>query len=73
MVTCKQVSDSASDVLDGPTTFSQRLSLRLHLLMCKHCRRYVRQIQLVSGVARALARPPEPSEQEIEELIDKLR
>ena len=73
MITCKDVSDTASDYLEGPTTFLQRFSLRLHLSMCVKCRRYMRQLKLASGVAKKISEPFEPSDEEIESLIQELK
>ncbi len=73
MITCKDVSDTASDYLEGPTTLLQRFSLRLHLIMCVKCRRYFRQLKLASGVAEKISAPFEPSDEEIESLVQKLK
>jgi predicted anti-sigma-YlaC factor YlaD len=73
VITCKDISDTASDYLEGPTTLLQRLHLRLHLTMCKHCRRYVKQLKLTSDVASKIPGPPEPTDEEIEALIQKLQ
>ena len=42
--TCRQVSRLQSDVLDQPLSLPKRFGLRLHLLVCKWCRRYGKQI-----------------------------
>jgi len=73
VITCKDVSDTASDYLDGPTTLLQRFSLRLHLIMCVKCRRYMRQLKLASGLAKKITVPFEPTDEEIEFLVQKLR
>ena len=72
MITCKNISDSASDYLDGPTTFLQRLGLRFHLTLCVHCRRYVMQLKLTSQVAKQLFPVDEPTDEEIEHLVERL-
>ena len=40
MPTCRQVSRLQSDALDQPLSLPKRFGLRLHLLVCKWCRRY---------------------------------
>ena len=72
MLTCKDVSDAASDYLEGPTTFVQRFSFRLHLTMCKHCRRYITQLRLSIDVAQKISQPSKPTDEEIEALVEKL-
>jgi len=42
---CREVVDSADQLLDGTMTWQQRLKVKVHLLMCHHCRRYVRQLR----------------------------
>lgn len=54
MITCKEVSRAfASDEL-ASMSWRQRLSVRLHLLMCRHCRRYARQVRAIGEAARRL-------------------
>lgn len=45
MLKCHDVTTMASDWLDGELTTTQRLKVRLHLMMCRHCR------NLVDGLA----------------------
>ncbi len=40
MLTCKEVAQLLSDSLDRKLPLSQRVSLRIHLLMCKLCPRF---------------------------------
>jgi len=58
MLTCRELAQSrASDYLDDQLRWRQRIGVRFHLLICDHCRRFVRQLELVR---RVLARQPEP-------------
>ena len=72
MITCKDVCDNATDFLEGPTTFLERANLRLHLLMCKHCRRFIRQFRTTVAVTRHLGDKEPPSDEEIDNLLQKL-
>jgi len=72
LLTCKQVSDTASDLLEGPTTLSQDIRLRLHLMICIHCRRYLKQLRLSTGVVSKSGSAPAPSKEDIETLVSKL-
>ena len=45
--TCRQVSRLQSDALDQPLSLPKRFGLRLHLLVCKWCRRYGKQIRFL--------------------------
>ena len=50
--TCRQVSRLQSDVLDRPLSLPKRFGLRLHLLVCKWCRRYGKQIRFLHEAVR---------------------
>jgi len=48
---CRQAARLQSDALDRQLPFFRRLGLSLHLLVCKWCRRYGRQIAFLRTVA----------------------
>ena len=52
MPSCRQVARIQSDALERPLGVSQRLGMWLHLLVCKWCRRYGRQIRFLSHAAQ---------------------
>jgi predicted anti-sigma-YlaC factor YlaD len=56
MLSCHDVTSLASDYLDSVLPRRARLGIRVHLLLCWMCRRYVRQIELTTKVLRGLAR-----------------
>ena len=62
MLSCRQVTSLASDYLDGALPRRTRIGIRLHLLMCWMCRRYLRQLELTKKVLRSLAGGDEPVE-----------
>jgi hypothetical protein len=45
--TCREVSRLQSDLLDQSLSLPKRFGLRLHLLICKWCRRYGKQIRFL--------------------------
>lgn len=57
MLTCHEVLVLGSDYLDGALDSPARRRLRLHLLMCRHCRRYLHHLRLASATAGALPVP----------------
>ena len=46
MLSCKELVARSSDFLDGQLDFRGQLAVRSHLLMCRHCRRFIRQMRL---------------------------
>ena len=55
MLSCKDVADRASALIDGDLSAWNALQIRLHLAMCKGCGRFIEQMrltdQLTAGVA----------------------
>lgn len=79
MLSCAEVSRLASERADRPLTWRERLAFRFHLMMCRNCARYARQLELLGRAARRLGRrePPEdlpglPSDAR-ERIADRLR
>lgn len=52
MPTCRDASRFQSEALDRKLSFSKRLGLAMHLLICKWCRRYGKQIRFMREAAR---------------------
>jgi len=52
MLSCKQVATIASDYLDKSTPL--KWQIRLHLLMCANCRRFVRHLKITQQVGAKL-------------------
>lgn len=65
MLSCRDVTERASDFVDGTLPWPERLHMRLHLMMCRFCRAYVRQMALVARTLRRL--PPEPPPADVQE------
>ena len=52
MLTCREVAEKSSAMVDSELDLRERIGLRLHLLMCSNCRRFVRQFRtLVDSLA----------------------
>ncbi len=46
MLSCKELSEKASDYLDCEVSPWLRMQIRLHVFLCKHCRHYLHQLRL---------------------------
>ncbi len=44
---CDQVSEKVSRALDDPPPFLERMGIRFHLMMCKYCARYEKQLKFI--------------------------
>lgn len=53
MLSCRELNEHhASDYVDGRLSLRARLSVRMHLAVCSHCRRFMHQLRLVKAVMR---------------------
>ena len=59
MMSCREATRLLSEAQDRPLPWRRRLGLRLHLLMCRLCARYARQLRFLR---RALRRLPEEAD-----------
>ena len=86
MLSCKEVSVLVSESLDRKLAFRQRLAVRMHLLMCRFCSRYRKQLLFLKDAAGAYARigedvlgrvsgtlPPEARQRILEALQDQVQ
>ena len=48
---CREATRLQSDAMDRPLRLRQRIGLRIHLVLCKWCRRYGRQIGFLRSMA----------------------
>src|ERR1051326_7858439 len=51
--TCRDAARLQSEALDHSLGLRQRIGLRIHLFLCKWCRRYGKQIAFLRGAAHA--------------------
>ena len=54
MLSCKDVTRLLSESMDRSLPFGKRIGVRFHLLICKFCARYKRQLVLIRQTARLL-------------------
>lgn len=74
MMNCKDVSTLISEGDRGSWTVSRRLAVSFHLLICRHCRAFARQIEALAAMARRLsgATASEPPETLEASILDRL-
>lgn len=49
MLSCRELTERASLIVDGALPAGERFGVRLHLLICPYCRRFLRQLRGVVG------------------------
>ncbi|HEU4539456.1 MAG TPA: sigma factor-like helix-turn-helix DNA-binding protein, partial [Polyangiaceae bacterium] len=72
-ITCPSLIELATDYREGALPGWQRTRISLHLLRCRHCRSYVRQLDETSELLRELDDPPAPAGAERAALLERLR
>ncbi len=45
MTTCREATELASRAMDESLSMRERVAMRMHLKICKNCRRFAEQIQ----------------------------
>lgn len=60
--TCRDASRLQSEALDRPLRTPQRIGLRIHLFLCRWCRRYGSQLRFLRQAAQKSPHPlPDPA------------
>ncbi len=73
MLKCRELSERASEILEGRLSWRAGMPARVHLMMCRHCRQYFRQLELTVGLIRGVQRRSAPADALRElQVIDRL-
>jgi hypothetical protein len=56
MLSCREVAERASALIDGEVRGWEAIQIRMHLAMCKGCQRFIRQMRLTRDLTLAAAR-----------------
>ena len=71
MIQCKDLTEEASDYLDGDLPLGKRIGLLFHLLICRCCRNYLQQIRSTIKTVKVL-QPKEKNTSDTLALAQKL-
>ena len=52
MLTCRRATERLSRSLDGPLPVGAKIGLEGHMLLCRHCRRFRKQIVILDALCR---------------------
>ena len=64
MLSCQQASELRSQGLDRLLTVTERVGLRIHLLMCRACTQYEKQLRFLCQASRRFSHDMEQADQE---------
>jgi predicted anti-sigma-YlaC factor YlaD len=72
MLSCKELTEIATDYLESKLSFWQRLRVKEHLWRCRPCRIYIDQMRKLVRMLKSL--PTDPVSPEItEQIVAKLK
>ena len=60
MFLCQEVSQKVSRGMDAKLPWRHRLAIRIHLMMCRYCARFRRQLALLRRLSRSQEPDPSP-------------
>lgn len=70
MLKCRELVNEADHLLDDDLNWRGRLAVRFHLLICHHCRQYVRQLRLLLAAIPSMHKAA--TEQEVAAVMSQL-
>ncbi len=73
MLKCKQISERASEYIDGNMSMGQRFQFRLHLMMCQHCQRFVKNFNTGIVMIQRLRKVPECRPEQLEAVQKRIQ
>lgn len=60
MLKCRDVSFLLSEAQDRPLSLGESINLRLHLILCKKCTNFSRQLKVIRLASQRKARDKDP-------------
>lgn len=72
MLKCREVPQEIEGLHDGQLDWRRQMALRLHLLMCHHCRRYVRQLGILLRTLQRQALSESGDDRDLQQIISQL-
>jgi len=73
MLSCKDITEKANDYLDRDLPFFTRLKVKMHLMVCVHCQRYVQQLQLTIQALTRLKKPDTVDDATVDSVVENLK
>ncbi len=72
MLKCRDVEQKIGSDAILNAGIMERLAVRMHLAMCRHCRNYARQIRVIGQAARSLFAEGREDPERLARLIGKI-
>lgn len=73
LLTCQQVANLASDYLDNYADGKLNFKMRVHLMMCVNCRRFVKHLKLTKEVVPQFAQGNGQTQVDAEMILQRIK
>jgi predicted anti-sigma-YlaC factor YlaD len=73
LLTCQQVATLASDYLDQQADGKLTFKIRVHLMMCANCRRFVKHLKITTQVVPQLSQGFRHAEVDAEAVLKRIK
>ncbi len=57
MISCRDIAKLSSQYLDQDLPLMTRMRIKIHLMMCVHCHRFMKQLQATINAVKHLKEP----------------
>ncbi len=74
MLNCKEIVQQASNYIDSDARNKSDVpywQIRIHLILCHHCRRFVRHLQTTTAITAHIAQDTDKID--TDEILDKIK
>lgn len=72
MLSCREMSELVTDYVEGRLPWALRMQFLLHLALCRHCQRYLRQLKRCRDTLGRMPDEPIP-EPVMDDLLHRFR
>ena len=69
MLKCRDVLEQADAYLANEMTSWQRMGFRVHLTLCRHCRRYIKNLRLTQSISKQITLKEEPNAEQLDAIL----
>ena len=73
MLSCKDVTKLADDLVEKKLPFSRRVSIQLHLFICVRCRAYVDQVRKTVATLNVMGKTDKADAETVKKTLESLQ
>jgi predicted anti-sigma-YlaC factor YlaD len=72
MFSCKDIHQRSSQYINGENSLLTKAGVLMHILMCGHCRLFIKQLRLTVKTIKKIPQHQQHNEDELDAMVDKL-